>query len=482
MHRVPTLMGTGTRLSDPSRRRRVRSLSAACAASVALAAFVLAAAPAGAHAALVGSDPADGASLVDAPREVVLTFSQEVAITPGAVEVFGEPQGQVDVGPARHPPHGRQVVIAELPRLADGSYLVTWRVTSADGDPITGSFSFVLTGAAGEAAPPAGTPSTAPRDLTPPAVAQGDGVVEDLPVPVTSRGTELSLVVLRFFGFGAMVLLVGAGLHGLVLSPTGAISRRGSVVITSSAVVLAVTGLLGVAVGAAHAGGRGLTAVADPRLLESFVGTTSARAMVVRAVVAAAVVVLAAGGLRSRATRWLASLSGVVLVLTFVASGHAITGEHVPTAVVADFVHLAAAGVWIGGLASLLVLGGTRDAAITRRFSTLAAWAVVALVVSGSFASWRQLGNVARLVETDYGRLLSAKLILVGVLVALGALSRRAVRRRMPERLGRSVAVEALVAVAVLALTATLIGSAPDGEAPSASGHEPSELVADRTE
>lgn len=104
--------------------------------------------------------------------------------------------------------------------------------------------------------------------------------------------------------------------------------------------------------------------------------------MLVRTVIAAAMVVLVRRSGTSALPGPVGLLGGVALLVTFVVSGHAITGEYVPAALVADLVHLGAAGLWVGGLVSLLVLGGARDPAAVRRFSAVASWAVAALIGS----------------------------------------------------------------------------------------------------
>lgn len=128
-----------------------------------------------------------------------------------------------------------------------------------------------------------------------------------------------------------------------------------------------------------------------------------------------------------------------------------------------------------------------------RRFSRAASWAVVAVVVSGAFQGWRQVGGVEALTSTTYGRVLSAKLGLFAVLLALGAVSRRTVNRQWPLpapapaeagpvpaplRAGpgaqradpdawaracvrRSVGAEVVVAAAVLAAAALLVNVMP---------------------
>jgi copper transport protein len=189
-------------------------------------------------------------------------------------------------------------------------------------------------------------------------------------------------------------------------------------------------------------------------------------------------------------------------------AGHATSGDVVPLAVVADLVHLGAVSVWLGGLAMLtaVVLRGDADGdgiaeaglaggAMSRdelvgRFSPVAFGAVVAIVTSGVIQAWRQLGSWDALLDTNYGRLLLVKVSLVVAMLAAASVSRAWVRQRAaaraerlvlspgpgataasPDRraplsvLRRSVAVEAGLAVAVLAVTALLVNAVPGATA-----------------
>lgn len=421
----------------------------ALVALLTLAGLAFGASPAAAHARLVATEPADGARLSEPPSEVVLTFDEDVHVGAEAVQVVrgsGEPVSTHELAPER-----RRIVVAELPRLDAGSYTVFWRVTSIDADPLTGRFSFSV----GAALPPSDEQVRS----------------EALPMSDTDRGASAVKTAARFTAFAAMVLFVGVCLHSFVLQPRRTLTSRGRALLSLSTVLLVVSGVLAVGAGAAAAAGAGLSSATDPDVVRPFLRTTPARAAVVRVLVASAVLV----AVRRRAwwARYVVSIAGLVIVATFVASGHAISGSLVPLAMIADLVHLAAAGVWIGGLVSLLVLGGTHERVATRRFSTIAAWAVASIVVTGSFAAWRQLRSMDRLAETEYGRTLLVKLALVSTLLALGAASRRLVRRSRRGRLARVVLAEAVVAVLVLAATTALVGTAPRAAPPSSGEHTP---------
>ncbi|MEW6475188.1 MAG: CopD family protein, partial [Actinomycetota bacterium] len=180
-------------------------------------------------------------------------------------------------------------------------------------------------------------------------------------------------------------------------------------------------------------------------------------------------------------------LVGVGLLLTPGLAGHAASGDFIGLAVVADVVHLAGVSVWLGGLTLLTALvlpraGDAVAAQVVPRFSTVAFGAVTVILATGVVQSWRQVRSVEALTDTTYGKVLIVKVALFAAMVALGALSRAAVRRRfrMPApalspgpgaaaagpdaelaRLRRSVGVEAGLSVAVLLAAAILVYTPP---------------------
>jgi len=129
-------------------------------AAAAALCIVTTAPPASAHAQLVSSTPGNGATLRQLPGAVSLTFSETVR-TPAFVEVTAPDGSNVAVGATR-------VVDADVSRSlvssgGGGPYALSYRITSADGHPVSGTVRFTLQGgSAGAAAPapPAATDQT----------------------------------------------------------------------------------------------------------------------------------------------------------------------------------------------------------------------------------------------------------------------------------------------------------------------------------
>jgi copper transport protein len=178
------------------------------------------------------------------------------------------------------------------------------------------------------------------------------------------------------------------------------------------------------------------------------------------------------------------------LCLTPALAGHASTLDPSVLLVPANFVHVSAMSVWVGGVATLLLAVpaatrrlGPRErttllASTVARFSGLAILAVAALVGSGVAQAIPALDSLSDFTQTAFGRALLAKIVLLVLLLALGAWSRQRARprlARLAERneppgeagvlLRTSLRAEVVLMVAVLGVTAALVSYAPPSSA-----------------
>jgi methionine-rich copper-binding protein CopC len=176
-----------------------RLLAATLATAVlALAGLVIGASPASAHNVLKSTSPADGKKVARPPSSVVLTFD-EPAIALGTKLVITGPEGPVQMG---KPSLVDNTVTQDLqPGSPAGAYTVDWRVTSADGHPISGSFTFTAEAAA--ASVPSTAPSLAPQPSTAPSLAPQPSPAPTAP---TARGSSGLWLV------AAAILVVASGL------------------------------------------------------------------------------------------------------------------------------------------------------------------------------------------------------------------------------------------------------------------------------
>jgi copper transport protein len=102
-------------------------------------------APAGAHAQLLGTSPASGATVRTQPREVIFKFNQDVGGTLGAVRVYDAQGDEVDDLDVSHP-EGQEhwMGVGLKPGLPDGTYTATYRVISADTHIVYGGLVFSI--------------------------------------------------------------------------------------------------------------------------------------------------------------------------------------------------------------------------------------------------------------------------------------------------------------------------------------------------
>jgi len=149
-----------------------------------------------------------------------------------------------------------------------------------------------------------------------------------------------------------------------------------------------------------------------------------------------------------RAFRAFVLLVALAIALSVSLTGHAADWGDVTLSVGVDWVHAVAASAWTGGLIALAVVAGRRGApwsreslaAVAPRFSRLAEFSLLAVIVTGSYNAWAQLGGLSRLWETAYGRVLIVKLLIVAVLVGLGSVNRYAhLPRLAPTQAARGV-------------------------------------------
>ncbi|MFI1782161.1 copper resistance CopC/CopD family protein [Streptomyces rubiginosohelvolus] len=408
--------------AGPSPIRRPLAAAALLAALVSLVFGLLlaGAGPASAHAALTGSDPADGAVVDTAPKEVTLSFSEAIAVGDDSIRVL-DPSGKradtqaepKDLSEGSTVRYG----VALHSGLPDGTYTVAWQAISADSHPISGAFTFSI-----------GAPSDTTVAL--PSQEAGGG-----PVGVVYD-------IARYAAYGGFVLLVGGSAFVLVCWPGGATAQPMQRLVVRGWLTLTAATLVMLLLRNPYTGSGKFADAFDLAGLQSVLDTKPGAALVSRLLLlgAAALFIAVLFGTYARRederekkdlTFGLAVGGGVVatgIAATWAMSEHASTGIQANIAMPVDVLHLLAVAAWLGGLASLLVaLYRTPDigSAAVRRFSAVAFGSVVVLAATGIYQSWRQVGSWSALTGTRYGQLLILKVALIAVLLAVAWFSRR---------------------------------------------------------
>jgi copper transport protein len=467
--------------TTPKARKRIFAVLALLGAWAVLA--ISGATPALAHATVAGSDPAESSRLPSMPSKVTMTFSEDVSVGGGYLKVVDSRGNTVSDGSATVT--GRDVTTRVQPGETDGSYIVSYRVTSADSHPISGAYAFVV----------------------------GDGPLIAATGSVVGGGTSGAVTkifdVARFVGYMGIVLF--GGLAFVVLCwPAGRTNQRARKLIWYGWWGTTIGAVLGLLLQGPYAAGVGMLDLLNTSLLKTTLGTTYGRMLCGRLILLGALAVLTVRIMREQSRTAeksrardedLAAIFGLGVLATYGGVGHAAAGSAPTLALLSDTSHLAAASVWIGGLiilaACLLPRRRTGELAESLpKFSRLALGCVAVLAATGTYQAWREVWPVAALWSTSYGQLLLAKVIGFLLIVAVAYGSREAVRRRyvrpvvhalsvkdedgasvatlaesgetapdeerrMLRRLRTSVGIELALGVVVLAVASVLVSQAP---------------------
>jgi copper transport protein len=470
------------------------------------------------HAELLRTEPRQDSTLKRSPRTVVLTFSE--AIDPALVrlDVRDASGRRVDRGGPFHPGGRKEVVAVALAPRLEGAVVARYRVISEDGHPVAKSLRFRVRAHRAETAPPA------EETAVPPAAPPGSGAMEHAETEA-GNVTEVAFAVARGLGYLAIALAIGGALFLFVAWLPGLAQVAGSErewlgisatvarflrrVVLGAVVLGVLASATSIVLEAATAAGVSLWAALDRDLIDSVSSTRPVEAWSLRIIVWLVLGAVLAAALRPRrmpalrptvlgsagaavgpapSRLQLLVFGALALGLAFTApmAGH--TGEHSPTALLmcTDAMHVMCMSAWVGGLAMLLIVlalaprrlsGPERTrlmAVVVGRFSMLARFAVLLLLLTGVTQSVVLVGSFAALVETDYGLLVLAKVVLLALLIALGAFNQRWALPRLrhlaaggqgPGRaaaiLLRSVALEVAFVLVVIAVTSVLVATEP---------------------
>ncbi|HZG43034.1 MAG TPA: CopD family protein [Longimicrobium sp.] len=453
-------------------------------------ACMLLAAPAAAHTGIQSTQPANGDTVATVLAEVRVRFS--AAVAPGLTRIELRQGGRtVLTGGVPAAGQGNREYVLPLPQpLAPGAYEARWTTAGADGHVLRGTFRFIV------AAP---APATAPSGPLPTEAAEGSAQVDSslaagVPGDPDAVGTTTSAaasplsVAVRWGWFAALLAMIGvvAFRFGVLarlardeaFRPVAARAEAGAWTIALGAASLSMLTLAGRLWLQASALGMRTEDWSGEQLTALVTGTVWGLGWLLQAIATCAFVMgmLIARAPHGRTAGWMGAAGSVVLLAAVPSlSGHAAGVEGLTAlAIVADAVHVLAAGAWIGSLLMVLAIGIPATlgmsaqacgsvAMMVRAFSPMALIAGAVVGATGVVSALLHIGAVGELWGTGYGR---ALLLKVALLTLVGATGFYNWRRVLPclgaddegtRRLQRSARVELAIAAAVLLVTAVLV-------------------------
>jgi copper transport protein len=422
------------------RRRVIASLVSFVVAIACL--LSLSPSSASAHAILDSSTPSPSSVVAVSPSEIRLDFNEQVEASFGDIRLFDSKQREIDIDKTIRSDIDNSIVSAQLPALKDGVYVAVWRVVSADAHPANGAFPFEV----GE------TSSGNSNDLLQ-KILLGLNKTSDLETP---------MALMRFVAFLSTMILIGSA----------TLARQGQHFSVRGLVRLAQYATIGIAIGSVGvlllqgpiATGRSWGSVFDGAVLSDVITTRLGVAVLLRLLL-----VVAWGGLLLFATssshrRWklTAVITSVLLVATFSFSGHPSAAPNSLFFIPIDMAHFVSLSMWVGALFALVVVSRTEHAQeYVQRFSRIATFAMPVAVVTGVIQGLHLVGGISAMTKSDYGRLLIVKTILALIVIGLGTRARRRLHSVEPKSAGKTIRLEALIVILVVACTALLVGKSP---------------------
>ena len=432
--------------------RIARQLVAALAILVGV--LALGTTAASAHATLESSTPADGQSVPISPSELRITFSEAVTTISGGVSVLNADGKTVDVGNSEIV-GGRTLVAPITETLSDGTYVATYRVLSADGHPVSGSLLFGV----------------------------GEGALDRSAQP-SSNGDRLWEIIggiSRFIMYLAALVAAGVAFF-LAFIHDHAEDRWRIVPFVRIGSILALLSAIGIVMSqAALLTGKGAGAITDSNVLRDVLNQNLGWSLALL-LIGLAAVHLSTDLSKKVVSKSLALSGGLAVTVSFAVWGHATELSPKAISLAADAIHATAAALWLGGLVGLVMVLSLRTpetvratAGIISRFSLMAFWSVIALTIAGlTLTITGSDASLNSILTTTWGQLVLAKIGLTLIVVLIAAWNRRTLVPSLispTENNGelavrwatllRTIRAEAVLLVAVVALTAIVVNVPP---------------------
>ena len=394
-----------------------------------------------AHAELLETVPANGEVLEQAPGQFVIRYTEPVSVI--RIQLMNRERELIALGEVSN--IDSELRFNPVLPLQQGQYLLSVRVLSLDAHPVSGSVGFAIGNL------PAPLPEFTEVDKTSLVIARINRTIYLLAI-LASIGLVLFPLLFTLAeeieskrqhylnlttSVGVVTAITGLGLWGVLLRETAPVTflqaETWSLAMSTSlgtSFTLVVSGLLGIQI----------ANMLDPNLPPG---------------------------------RFSALLGVVLVVAGFGASGHAASSGFLMTPVFV--VHALMAGIWLGALwliyRSVMIEPAIRVTAVLGQFSTRVTGVVSILLICAFVLTWYQLGGIVQFISSDYGNWLMLKLGLVCLVLILAALNRWRLTpaildhgTKARQGLRRSIYIEGLLMVAVVAVTSILASTPPPGQ------------------
>ena len=401
------------------------------------------AAMASAHAVLDNSVPTSGATLEDTPLQIVLDFDESVESSLGYIKLFSSSGKRVQLPAVKADASDASIVRVVPPTLAQDSYVAVYRVISADGHPVEGAITFRV--GAGAVSNLASVIETALQDSE------------------TSNVVKVAMALMRFISYIAISIVL-AGIFFQLGSDAPRKGLNRAVVLAGS--VLGLSGALLYLLHGMNASGGTWGQIANVSVVKDVFATQVGESLFARIVVSFLLVSVVARWGNSekehhQVGKFVAVFAFATLPFTYAFAGHAAVDSPAALTIALLALHVAAVGVWCGGLILLIFVKDIRTTPIVEWFSQRAAILIAVVVATGVVQALLLMDGIGNLTKTSYGKALIAKVCVVGIMLICAAIVRRRFYESGVSRLRAVLCAEVVVGLVVLSITSGMVAASP---------------------
>lgn len=411
-----------------------------------------------AHANLERADPAQNSVLAEPPSVIRLWFTEPLESNFSRINLRDVDGNIVQTLPSQIDPADSKMMYLTPGAIPDGLYTVSWRaVSTTDGHQTIGSFP----------------------------IAVGEGVQLPASSTISYESIPADSAFIRWFNLISMALAVG-GLGFMLFvwqpsTPEGQpeTEHRIRLLVWIGWLALGIAGGLALLLQVSLAADVPLlSAIGDPALGRIVAGTRYGNLWLTRTALWFG---LALALVFARGDRWFYNIGlglGLGILLTNSLFSHAAGVQDSTPAIAADWLHLIASSLWIGGLIQFVaVIGAARRyispptptvSILVGYFSNFARVTVAILVITGLYATWLQVGSIDGLLTTLYGQALLIKLILFLPLLGIAGINLWVTHRELMsgnhawvQRLRGMIGVEIVLTIAILSAVGAMTAISP---------------------
>ncbi|GAB6992195.1 copper resistance CopC/CopD family protein [Paenibacillus pini] len=424
-----------------------------------------------AHASLIQSTPAENAVLNEPPTKISLKFNESIQPAFHSIKVKNSSGEQINQGESYTVPGKDSELEVKLePNLPQGIYTIQWKAVSGDGHPIEGTFAFQLGTQAGNG----GSAETTPTSNT----------TNDMP--------GVDLIIIRWLLYMSLAMVAGILCFYLYMLPSSTekepllqLPSRSRFLLWSAYGGVVLSLLLSLPQQITIDAGVRWTEVWNAELFSKMLRVTSFGhiwlVQIILMLLLGTMLYAAANMTRKKDVKLVFTLAlALSLGMLFCKAliGHPAVTEPKAISIPMDFIHLAAASIWIGALLSIAALLPGEASLPTepnarkqvyfkviQRFSYWGTALVSFILISGIYGSLKYIPTWYSLTHTSYGVVLLLKGLLLLIMIGFAAFNMLR-GKRGTGTLGASIWIELSAGVITLVLAAVLTNLPPAATSP----------------